>query len=65
MSDDDLIRAMREFGAVCRRVAPAVRRLMVWRAAYEAERAAAHFEGRVPPSPEVFYADRKWDAPSD
>lgn len=52
---DDLARAMRELGAACKRVAPAVRRLQILTAAWEAERAAAHFEGRVPPSAEVFY----------
>lgn len=56
----DLARQLRELAAVFRRVAPTANRLAALHTEYEAERAAAHFEGRVPPSPEVFYAGCSW-----
>ncbi len=55
---DDLARTMREFCEACRRAAPVTRRLLAIWAEYEAERAVAHFEGRVPPSLEVWAAER-------
>jgi hypothetical protein len=52
------LQAMRRFSAALRDVRPKLDGLMAVWAEYEAERAAALFEGRVPPSPEVFYAGR-------
>lgn len=49
--------AMQRLGEVAKRAAADCRRCVdEFYAPYEAERAVALFEGRVPPSPEVFFA---------